>query len=42
VKATHVVLLPGYERSKGARLEIHVAKELGMKFVPYFPREEKP
>jgi len=27
---THVVLLPGWENSKGARLEVHIALELGM------------
>lgn len=25
-------MLPGWENSKGARLEVHIARELGMKF----------
>lgn len=29
-----VVTLPGYRKSKGATLETHVARELGMKIVP--------
>ena len=28
-----VAVLPGWENSKGARLEVHIARELGMKFV---------
>jgi len=28
-----VAVLPGWENSKGARLEVHIARELGMKIV---------
>ena len=28
-----VAVLPGWENSKGARLEVHIARELGMKVV---------
>lgn len=30
-----IVLLPGHEKSKGARLERHIARELGMREVFY-------
>ena len=33
----HVVVLPGWERSKGARLEVHIARELGMEVFDYVP-----
>ncbi|WP_371807265.1 DUF4406 domain-containing protein [Pseudomonas sp. KK4] len=28
-----VAVLPGWENSKGARLEVHIARELGMPVV---------
>ena len=32
--ATRVVVLPGWEASRGARLEVHIAHELGIPVVP--------
>ncbi|WP_085631492.1 DUF4406 domain-containing protein [Pseudomonas sp. R16(2017)] len=29
-----VAVLPGWEKSKGARLEVHIARELGMQVTP--------
>ena len=37
VECDGVVLLPGWEASKGARLEHHVATELGMWIMYYIP-----
>lgn len=33
-QAWGVITLPGWKRSKGARLEVHVARTLGMPVVP--------
>ncbi|WP_225784689.1 DUF4406 domain-containing protein [Xenophilus sp. Marseille-Q4582] len=43
-----VLLLPGWEKSRGARLEAHIAQELGLQLVAYHlegagsPRAEVP
>jgi hypothetical protein len=33
LEATHIFVLPGWEKSEGAKLEIAIAKELGLKFL---------
>lgn len=33
VKCDHIVMLPGWENSRGARLEHHIAVELGMEIT---------
>jgi len=38
-KADAVVCLPGWEKSQGARLEVHVARELG-KFIYDFVKKQ--
>ena len=35
IKCTHLYALPGWEYSKGARLEVHVAKTLGLEVIEY-------
>lgn len=34
VDCTHVVTLPGWEGSRGAQLEVHIAQQLGMPVAP--------
>ena len=34
LKCEAIVLLPGWEKSRGARLERHIAVEMGMKVMP--------
>lgn len=34
VDCTHVATLPGWELSRGAQLEVHIAQQLGMPVVP--------
>lgn len=40
LEADTVVILPGWEESKGARLEIMVAQELGLNLVEYVEPDE--
>ncbi len=40
LEADTVVILPGWEQSKGARIEITVAQELGLNLVEYVEPEE--
>ena len=43
LEADTVVILPGWEKSKGARIEIMVAQELGLNIVEYVePDENQP
>jgi hypothetical protein len=43
LEADTVVILPGWEQSKGARIEITVAQELGLNLVEYVePDENQP
>ena len=43
LEADTVVILPGWEESKGARIEIMVAQELGLNIVEYVePDENQP
>ena len=43
LEADTVVILPGWEQSKGARIEITVAQELGLNLVEYVePQENQP
>lgn len=37
MQCAHLVALPGHENSRGARLEIHIAKALGMSVYPLQP-----
>jgi hypothetical protein len=41
LEADTVVILPGWEESKGARIEITVAQELGLNLVEYVEPEER-
>jgi hypothetical protein len=41
LEADTVVILPGWESSKGARLEIMIAQELGLNLVEYVEPEER-
>lgn len=34
VRADGIAVLPGWQNSRGARLEVHVALELGLTFLP--------
>lgn len=42
LEADTVVILPGWEGSKGARLEIMMAQELGLNLVEYVEPEQEP
>lgn len=37
MQCAHMAVLPGHENSRGARLEIHIAKALGMSVYPLQP-----
>lgn len=41
LEADTVVILPGWENSKGARLEIMIAQELGLNMVEYVEPDER-
>jgi hypothetical protein len=38
LKCNAIAMLPGYEASKGARLELHIASELGFEVIILKPR----
>lgn len=42
LEADTVVILPGWDSSKGARLEIMMAQELGLNLVEYVEPEQEP